>query len=386
MYKKILVGIALIFVSACSAVGRTPTQTVVPTNTSSAPSPSHPLPSFTNTTSYTQTPTATPTLTATPAPTVFGGGRRGKIVFISNRDGNKEIYIMNSDGSGQTRLTHTDGSETSPSWSPDGAKIAFVSHSVPGSFAIFTMNPDGSDVQQLTGPTDSSGDRFSWAPDGSKIVYESIDTKPVDADIVIINLDGSGQKNLTRDFHRQEMMPDWSPDGRRISYREYGMDDKYIINADGTVLLKLDREISPPVWAPDGLNFLFTKDHEIFLENVLTQHVTQLTRNKNYEFDPIWSPDGQEIAFISTRNQGAEEIFIMNRDGSNVRQASNFHDNRITVYKMIWSPDQTKIVFEYTNRNGNFNFSISILDIKTHEWTNLSNNKNYDDSSPSLAP
>jgi Tol biopolymer transport system component len=43
------------------------------------------------------------------------------------RDGNQEIYVMNADGSGQIRLTFTPAIDRTPSWSPDGTKIAFAS-------------------------------------------------------------------------------------------------------------------------------------------------------------------------------------------------------------------------------------------------------------------
>ena len=51
----------------------------------------------------------------------------GKIVFVSNRDGNSEIYKMEYDGSHQVRLTNNAAEDLSPDWSPDGSKIAFIS-------------------------------------------------------------------------------------------------------------------------------------------------------------------------------------------------------------------------------------------------------------------
>src|SRR5215211_1632578 len=52
-------------------------------------------------------------------------GPNGQIAFVSLRDGNDEIYVMNADGSGQTRLTDDPANNLSPSWSPDGERIAF---------------------------------------------------------------------------------------------------------------------------------------------------------------------------------------------------------------------------------------------------------------------
>ena len=392
LIKNVFINIATaILIVGCNGIlpQGLPTSATFTKTLPSTPAFRTPTPTFTNTKPYTQTPTIT--LTPTPTATVFGGGRLGKIVFISDRTGNDEIYIMNSDGSEQTRLTHTLGHENHPVWSPDGSKIAFTSSSdQPGERAVFIMDPDGSHKKQLVGSIDSlSG--FSWSPDGTKLVYVSVARDPIDADISVINLDGSGNKNLTRGFHRQEMMPSWSTDGTKIYYREFVTNDQYLINPNGTGLLKLDSEITPPVWAPDGLDFLFTKDHEIFLQNFATEQIVQLTNNKNYDFGPVWSPHGHEILFMSTRNQSVEQLFVMNRDGSNVRQISDFPDNKLSIYKWMWSPDQTKIVFEghkgYVLRGVAYSIvNIFMLDIKTHELTNLSESESYSDDSPSFAP
>ena len=72
-------------------------------------------------------------------------GTNGKIIFASDRDGNKEIYVMDADGSNATRLTNNSTREYYPSWSPDGSKIAFVSDRDGGTDAskeIYVMDTD----------------------------------------------------------------------------------------------------------------------------------------------------------------------------------------------------------------------------------------------------
>ena len=66
----------------------------------------------------------------------------GMIVFVSNRDGNREVYKMNPDGSGQTRLTNNSADDYQPAWSPDGRKIVFVS-TRDGHPEVYVMTPTG---------------------------------------------------------------------------------------------------------------------------------------------------------------------------------------------------------------------------------------------------
>jgi len=76
-----------------------------------------------------------------------------KVAFMSRRDGNWEVYVMNIDGSEIKRLTDNGDTDGLPIWSPDGQTIAFVSDrkgfGFSGDWAIWTMNPDGSNQRML---------------------------------------------------------------------------------------------------------------------------------------------------------------------------------------------------------------------------------------------
>jgi Tol biopolymer transport system component len=81
------------------------------------------------------------------SPTWSPDGRR--IAFDSNRQGNYEIYTMKTDGSDQLRLTRSPADDGPTSWSPNGQTIAFDSGRN-GNYAIYEMNTDGSDQRLLT--------------------------------------------------------------------------------------------------------------------------------------------------------------------------------------------------------------------------------------------
>lgn len=81
------------------------------------------------------------------------------LLFVSERDGNKEIYVMEASGNKQTRLTYNEIPDYQPVWSPNGGKIVFVSE-LDGDPDIFMMNDKGEDQVRLT-----NNDEMDLLPD-----------------------------------------------------------------------------------------------------------------------------------------------------------------------------------------------------------------------------
>jgi TolB protein len=130
----------------------------------------------------------------------------------ANRDGNDEIYVMNADGSGQARLTTDVDMDLSPTWSPDGSRIAFQSNR-DGFNRIYVMGADGSGV---IGLTDSEGFDPAWSADGTRIAFAG--TRDGNPEIHVVNAKGSISTRLTHD-PSHDWNPTWSPDDSGIASR-----------------------------------------------------------------------------------------------------------------------------------------------------------------------
>ena len=81
------------------------------------------------------------------SPTFSPDGRR--MAYNSSRDGNSDIYVMNLKTKVSERLTNHPARDYSPAWSPDGRWIAFASERA-GTFDIYKIKPSGANLQQLT--------------------------------------------------------------------------------------------------------------------------------------------------------------------------------------------------------------------------------------------
>jgi Tol biopolymer transport system component len=140
-----------------------------------------------------------------------------RIAFVTI--GENDIVLINPDGSGLLNLTNGVAEDDSPTWSPDGSKLAFNTGSLsePLESEVAVMNPDGTGRASLSNLT---GFDFgpSWSPDGSGLVFTS--TVDGNSEIYVMNADGSGQKNLSQHPDAEDTESDWSgraADGSRTS-------------------------------------------------------------------------------------------------------------------------------------------------------------------------
>jgi TolB protein len=118
-----------------------------------------------------------------------------QIAFVSDREGTPQVWVMNADGSGQRRVTFLGRYNQSPAWSPKGDQIAFTSRDEKFVFDIFTIDPkDSSKITRLT-QNQGNNEEPSWSPDGRHLVFSS--TRSGRAELYIMTSDGFTQRQLT---------------------------------------------------------------------------------------------------------------------------------------------------------------------------------------------
>jgi len=311
------------------------------------------LPSSAGTPTVTPFPTLTPINTPTTTPP---SASVGKFAFQQHvNDGNGErfqIFTVNIDGSISFNFSNNTHMEESPTFSPDGTKLAFTSDRNDGVAQIFVANVDGTNPIAVT---NGSAANYSpaWSPDSQKIVFTS--ERDGNQEIYTAKADGSTINTPTRYTYNAapDYDPDWSVNNEIVFVSERdGNKEIYKMRLDATGLRNLSNSAESddyaPAWSPDGDQVAFISDRDlpggwfdIYRLNADGSYPSQskVTNNHVANF-PDWSPDGRQIVFNSI-TEGDTQIYITNLNGSS--QVPLTTDSSVKS-NPSWAPGQGSII------------------------------------------
>ena len=336
-------------------------------------------------------------------------------VYVKAVAGNPDIYLQRVGGRNPINLTpDSPDADTTPAFSPDGARIAFRSERDGG--GIFVMGSTGESVRRLT----TFGYDPAWSPDGTRIVFSSEDgsnawSREGTGQLSVVSVaDGAVQQIPTAG---DAVQPSWSPNGHRIAYwgltGSGGQRDLWTMPADGSdepaaVRITEDTAVDfDPVWSPDGSALYFASERGGSM-NLWKVAIDEVSGRVLGEPRPVTTPsrisssislsrDGRQLMYVSwdqrstierlgldprtgrvTRppqaalrgsrviythdssptgewiafsNQGVrEDLFVVRFDGTGYRQLT---DDAFRDRGPRWSPDGEQIAF-YSDRTGRY--------------------------------
>jgi Tol biopolymer transport system component len=196
-------------------------------------------------------------------------------------DEQEDIFVMRVDGTERRQLTNDQHNDRSPRWSPDGRRISFYSNRT-GSYEIWTIRRDGSDLVQHTDTPGQSVSYPSWSPDGSRMAYYSSTSKKS----YIFDMDKTweGQVPVTLPPFEGGQEPftvySWSADGRHIAGWTRSPDGSptgiVIFDLESKQYKRLTDSGIFPVWLSDNQRLLYGDDRKILVVDMLSGQVNEI--------------------------------------------------------------------------------------------------------------
>jgi TolB protein len=238
---------------------------------------------------------------------------------------------------------------------------------------IFTIGADGRHERRVTLPANAEYDQPDWSPDGSRIAFRR--ERGGDGAIYTVRADGSGLTRISdpcRSSCEENYTPAFAPDGKAIVFASFDERSTWSIVVaaqDGrkTRIVSLPRSraaFDGPQFSPDRKKIIFERiNHSgsrpkggraIFLMNADGSGMKQVTPWKLLGGDnPDWSPNGKWILFHSNvESKKQSQLYLIHSDGSGLKRLTHFKQGTI-VTSSSFSPDGKWIVLGASGVGGN---------------------------------
>jgi len=277
------------------------------------------------------------------------------------------LWMVSFDGADHRALTTGNYDDSSPRWSPDGTRLAYVSDR-DGNPQIYVRWVSSGQTAKLTN-LDYPPAEISWSPDGKLLAFTSlVESEPPKLATLPKPPDGAKWADPPRLYDRLI----YRFNGR--GYLKPGFTQLFVVASDGGAPRQLtsgnfphgDMPFGgggPPVWTPDGNYLLFSANlrpdydyqplnTEVYEVAVADGRVKPLTDRNGPDNSPAISPDGKTIAYVGfdDRYQGHQttHLYLMDRDGGNPRVVTPKLDR--DVQKPRWAPDGSGAYFMYDDQ------------------------------------
>jgi len=232
------------------------------------------------------------------------------------------IWMSPTGGGDAIAMTAEDVSSSHPRWSPDGKYLGFLSKRGEGKTQVWLLNRMGGEAQQLTDTIQGVND-FAWSPDSKRLVLVLQDPSPEDVEDAKTkdkdkpgggDKDGAAKKPKTPrplvvDRYRFKTDTVGYLDRRRTHLYVFDVATKAVVQVTSG-----DFDDQEPAWSPDGTQLAFRSNRSLpdpdrtYDTNIWVvaadntdkgAHLTQVTTNPGSDVAPAWSPDGKWIAYVT---------------------------------------------------------------------------------------
>lgn len=242
------------------------------------------------------------------------GDFSGRIAYIEEVGTGKNkvsrLKVMDADGENAKTITEVAGSIFSPTWSPDGNRIAYSVQRDKSYPVIYVQNVSGGGASALT-PFKGSNLSPSFSPDGSKILFSS--SFEGSADIYEMSASGGQPKKLTS-WPSSEVQPNYAPDGKSFVFvsDRAGFNKpqiyRYEFGSGRTTKVSNSGYATSPQFSNDGSQIAFLSGRSAAIMNS-SGAVTANLGNTGIDEAPSFSPNGKRVVYAST--QGGKGILTI---------------------------------------------------------------------------